>query len=77
MENEKQENPDPGFKSVFEFLTYSVSLPERALRSTSAVVGGAIRESASLLVRKLFRTRSRIECLSIRCLISWQTISVA
>ena len=47
---------DPGFQSVQHFLLYGLSLPERALRSTSAVVGGALRESTSLLIPQAFRS---------------------
>ena len=36
-------------------MMYGISLPERALRATSAMVGGAIRESASLVVPQAFR----------------------
>jgi hypothetical protein len=36
-------------------LLYGLSLPERALRSASGVVGGTLRESAALLVPKAFR----------------------
>lgn len=46
---------DPGIRSIYEYLTYGISLPERALRTTSAMVGGALRESASLLVPQAFR----------------------
>ena len=35
---------------------YGVSLPERALRSTSAMVGGVLKESAELLVPQAFQT---------------------
>lgn len=37
-------------------LVYGLSLPERAVRATGAVVGGALRESANLLVPRAFRT---------------------
>lgn len=47
---------DPGYASVMEFLLYGVSLPERALRSASGIVGGVLRESASLLVPQAFRS---------------------
>jgi hypothetical protein len=47
---------DPGYSSVLDFLLYGVSLPERTLRSASGIVGGALRESASLLVPQAFRT---------------------
>jgi hypothetical protein len=46
---------DPGYASVRDFLLYGISLPERALRSASGVVSGALRESASLLVPQAFR----------------------
>lgn len=45
---------DP-LESVRNYLVYGLSLPERAIRSTSAVVGGAIRESANLLLPASFR----------------------
>lgn len=52
MENEQK---DPGIKSVYGYLTYGISLPERALRSTSAMIGGVLRESASLLIPQAFQ----------------------
>jgi len=42
-------------KSVRDYLLYSLSLPERALRTTTGVTGGAIRESAALLVPQAFQ----------------------
>ena len=51
-DNELQE---PGVNQVYQFMMYGISLPERALRATSAMVGGAIRESASLVVPQAFR----------------------
>lgn len=54
-QSEKQDLTDPGISSVFRFLTYGASLPERALRSTSAMIGGALRESTELLVPQAFR----------------------
>lgn len=53
--DQDQATNDPGFKSVYEYLTYGLSLPERALRSTSAMVGGVLRESSSLLVPMAFQ----------------------
>lgn len=47
------EPPKP--KSVRDHLLYTLSLPERALRTTTGVAGGAIRESASLLVPQAFQ----------------------
>ena len=57
QENEttRAQPADPGVRSTFEYLTYGLSLPERALRTTSAMVGGVLRESASLLVPQAFR----------------------
>ena len=49
------EPPEPGVNQVYQFMMYGISLPERALRATSAMVGGAIRESASLVVPQAFR----------------------
>lgn len=46
---------DPGYARVRDFLLYSLSLPERALRSTTGVVAGALRESASLLMPQAFQ----------------------
>ena len=53
--------PEPS--SVTEYLLYGLSLPERTLRSTSAVVGGALRESTGLLVPQAFRS-SLATCLT-------------
>ena len=36
-------------------LRYGLSLPERALRSTAGIVGGALRESAAVLLPQAFR----------------------
>lgn len=49
------EPEDPGYGVVLDFLLYSVSLPERALRSATGVVSGALRESTSLLVPRAFQ----------------------
>jgi hypothetical protein len=46
---------DPGYGRVRDFLLYGLSLPERAVRSASGALGGALRESASLLVPQAFR----------------------
>ncbi len=45
----------PDFDSVRNFMLYSASLPERTLRSGASVVGGALRESTSLLVPQAFQ----------------------
>ena len=49
------QSEDPGYAKVLRFMTYSLSLPERAIRSGTGVVGGAIRESAALLVPQAFQ----------------------
>ena len=41
---------EPPPQSVLDYLLYGASLPERALRGTSAVVAGTLRESANLLL---------------------------
>lgn len=46
---------DPNPADIKKYLLYTLSLPERAVRSTSAVVAGAVRESASLLVPQAFQ----------------------
>ncbi len=51
--DQKDRSPEPA--KVLDYLLYGLSLPERAIRSTTAVVGGAIRESASYLVPQAFR----------------------
>ncbi|MHC4398382.1 MAG: hypothetical protein ACYTG0_01740 [Planctomycetota bacterium] len=49
------EQPDPGFFRVRDFLLYSLSLPERTLRSATGVLGGVLLESTSLLVPQAFQ----------------------
>jgi hypothetical protein len=46
---------DPDYVRVRNFLLFSLSMPERTLRSASGVVAGAVRESASLLVPQAFQ----------------------
>jgi hypothetical protein len=47
---------EPSASAVLKYLLYGASLPERALRATTAVVSGAVRESALLLVPQAFRS---------------------
>lgn len=47
---------DPGAARVRSYLLYGLSLPERALRSTTAVVGGAVGGSMKLLLPQAFRS---------------------
>lgn len=46
---------EPDYLAVQNYLLYTLSLPERALRSASGLVGGALRESACLLVPQAFQ----------------------
>ncbi len=52
---QKKDPADPGSSKVRDYLLYGLSLPERALRSASGVVGGTLRESTALLVPQAFR----------------------
>lgn len=45
----------PSTNAIRDYLLYGLSLPERTVRSTAAMVGGLVNESASLLVPKAFR----------------------
>lgn len=56
-----QDQPTP--RGVHDYLLYSLSLPERALRSTAGVAGGAVREGANLLVPQAFRSSKSYEIL--------------
>ncbi len=55
-QNSQGPSPDPGYGSVRDFLLYSLSIPERTLRSATSVVGGTLRESAALLVPQAFQS---------------------
>jgi len=46
---------DPGVDVVYKYLMYGLSLPERTVRSSAAMIGGVINESATLLVPQAFR----------------------
>ena len=70
---------DPQLKSVRDYLLYSLSLPERALRTTTCVAGGAIRESAALLVPQAFQDSKTYSILvgeTRKFLTVWQTSAV-
>ena len=47
---------DPSYNSVKNYLLYTLSLPERTLRSGAGLVSGALRESTSLLVPQAFQS---------------------
>lgn len=57
MNNESQPTP----RSVHDYLLYSLSSPERALRSGVGVAGGMVREGANLLVPQAFRNSKSYE----------------
>jgi hypothetical protein len=42
-------------QTIYNYLVYGLSLPERTLRSGSAVLSGALKESAQVLVPKTFQ----------------------
>ena len=47
---------EPPISSVYRFLMYGATLPERALRSSSAMIGGVLQKSTELLVPQAFRS---------------------
>lgn len=47
--------PEPSLRQVFDFLRYGLSLPERTLRASGAMLGGVIRETAGLMVPQAFQ----------------------
>ena len=54
-ESNRQSDGAPDVSAVYRYLVYGLSLPERTLRGTSGLVGGALRESAALVVPTAFR----------------------
>ncbi len=46
---------EPDRNAVLQYLLYTCSLPERALRSSVSIVGGAAREATSLLTPRAFQ----------------------
>jgi hypothetical protein len=55
-ESQPPESQPPTARRVLDYLLYTVSLPERAVRGASAVVAGTLRESAELLIPQAFRS---------------------
>jgi hypothetical protein len=55
MSDDPTVSAEPSYASVRKYLVYSLSLPERAIRSGVGLVGGAVRESTSLLVPQAFQ----------------------
>jgi hypothetical protein len=58
-----QPQPPPDRGAVLKYLLFSLSLPERALRSSVSLVGGAAREAASLLIPQAFRDSTTYRAL--------------
>jgi len=52
---------EPAQAGLANFLRYTLSLPERAVRSTVGVAAGAARETAGLLVPKSFQSSKTYE----------------
>jgi hypothetical protein len=67
MESEKPDKlaatKPPSFDSVSKFLMFGLSLPERTIRSTSAMLSGAVNESAELLLPQAFRSSKSYDML--------------
>ncbi len=55
------EEPDVG--AVRKYLLYSLSLPERAVRSSVGLIGGAARETTSLLIPQAFQDSKTYQIL--------------
>jgi len=53
--NTPETENDPTVDQVYKYLMFGLSLPERTVRSTAAMIGGAISESATLLVPQAFQ----------------------
>ncbi len=63
-------SPDPGYAAVRKYLLYTLSLPERTLRSGVGMVGGAVREGSSLLVPQAFQN-SRTYSVLVRQMLDY------
>jgi hypothetical protein len=62
---EDKASAEPGSRSAKEQLNYVLSLPERAVRTGTGLLGGVLRESASLLVPQSFQN-SRTYTVMVR-----------
>jgi hypothetical protein len=58
-----QPSPQPDRSAVLKYLVFTLSLPERTLRSTVGLVGGAANEAATLLVPRAFRDSKTYQAL--------------
>lgn len=54
-------NPSESAESLSRYLLYSLTLPERAVRSTIGLAAGAARESAEFLVPQAFQSSTTYE----------------
>ncbi|MGE0534989.1 MAG: hypothetical protein AB7O68_08440 [Pirellulales bacterium] len=64
------QQPDPGYAAVRKYLLYTLSLPERTIRTGVGMVGGAVRESSSLLVPQAFQN-SRTYSVLVRQMLDY------
>jgi hypothetical protein len=55
VEGKRDDKSVPSLESVSKYLNYTLSLPERTIRSTAAIVGGFAQESAGLLIPSAFQ----------------------
>ena len=46
----------PTVNQVWDYLMFGTTVPERLFRSTTAMIGGVLKESSQLLVPQAFRT---------------------
>ncbi|MBN2581027.1 MAG: hypothetical protein JXB10_18740 [Pirellulales bacterium] len=63
IDSPENTSPDPGYSGVRDYLLFGLSLPERALRSGAGMIGGALRESAVLLVPQAFQDSKTYQVL--------------
>jgi hypothetical protein len=62
-EVDSSETPDELGSSVGRFLQYTVSLPERVVRTTVGIAAGAVKETAVVLVPGAFQSSKSYELL--------------
>jgi DNA/RNA-binding domain of Phe-tRNA-synthetase-like protein len=65
----------PNINQVWDFLMFGTSVPERLLRSSSAMIGGVLKESTELLVPQAFRT-SRSYSIFVQQMLDFMTHDV-
>ena len=62
-QNESVEIADLSPESVYDSVIKFLSIPERAVRSSLAITGGVIKESANILIPQAFRSAKLYEVL--------------